>query len=157
MAVEFSQNAIQELNDILTRYPTKRAATLPALHIAQREFGYISDETVEYIAGLLELSPADVTDTLTFYTMYFRKPIGRNLIQVCHTLSCSILGAGHIVNYISDKIGIRPGETTEDGKYTLIKVECLGSCGTAPVVRVNDDYHEDMTEEKIDKLLESLK
>jgi len=157
MAVEFAQETLRELNDILKRYPTKRAATLPALHLAQRDFGYISQETIEYIAQLLELTPAEVTDTVTFYTMFYRKPMGKYVVQVCHTLSCSLLGASHIVEYISKKLGIKPGETTEDGKFSLIKVECLGACGTAPVMRINDDYYENLTEEKIDKIFSDLK
>ncbi|MFC1553963.1 NADH-quinone oxidoreductase subunit NuoE [candidate division KSB1 bacterium] len=156
MAFEFKEESLKEFNDIITRYPTKRAALLPALHLAQQDFGYITTDCIEYIAGLLDLTPAEVNDTLSFYTMYFREEKGKYVIQVCSTLSCSLLGSQDIVDYLKNKLGIKPGETTPDNKFSLLKVECLGSCGTAPVMRINNDYYEDLTKEKIDKLLEEL-
>lgn len=156
MAVEFSQETLKEFNEILKRYPTKRAASLPALHLARREFGYISDEAIEYVAKLIELTPAELTNVVSFYSMFYRMPMGRYVIQVCHTLSCSLLGAADIVEHFSRKLGIKPGETTEDNKFSLVKVECLGSCGTAPVFRINDVYYEGLTLEKIDELLNGL-
>ena len=109
------------------RYPTKQAASLPALYLAQRDFGHISDDIVDYIAGLLELTPVEIYDVVSFYSMFYRKEMGRHVIQVCHTLSCSLLGASWVVDYIEQKLGIHPGETTQDRKFSLIKVECLGS------------------------------
>jgi NADH-quinone oxidoreductase E subunit len=145
-----------EFRSILTRYPTKRAALLPTLHLAQREFGYISSETLEYIASLLELTPAEVWNAVSFYSLFYRKAMGMYVVQVCQTLSCSLLGAQHILDHLVKKLGINPGETTSDKRFSLLKVECLGSCGTAPVMRINDEYYENLTTEKIDALLDSL-
>jgi len=156
MAVAFSQKTLDTFHEVLKRYPAKRAALLPALHLAHDEFGCISDEVIAYVARLLDLTPAEVTDTVSFYTMFFRQPMGKYVIQVCSTLSCSLLGAKHIVEHISAKLGIKPGETTQDGKFSLLKVECLGSCGTAPVMRINNDYHEGLTMEKIDEIFDGL-
>ncbi len=156
MTVEFSQESLQEFNELLKRYPEKRAATLPALHLAQQEFGYISEDAIEYVAGLLEQTPAEVSGVVSFYTMYFRQPMGRYVIQVCSTLSCSLLGSRHLVEHISKKLGIQPGETTEDGKFSLIKVECLGACGTAPVMRLNNEYYEDVSGVSLDIILDGL-
>lgn len=156
MAVEFSQETLKEFHKILKRYPTKMAASLPALQIAQRDFGYIADETIEYVAGLLDLTPAELQNTISFYTMFYRKEMGKYIIQVCHTLSCSLLGAATIVDHIENKLGIASGETTPDKKFSLVKVECLGSCGTAPVMRINDDYYENLTVQKIDEIIDNL-
>jgi NADH-quinone oxidoreductase E subunit len=146
----------RELDRLLTRYPDKEAVILPALYMAQKEFGYVSDEAIEYIAGLLGVSPAQIEGVATFYTMFNRKPVGKYHVQICRNISCSLLGAEHLIEHVSKKLGIQPGETTPDGKFTLSKAECLGSCGTAPVMQVNDDYHENLTEEGIDALLDRL-
>jgi NADH-quinone oxidoreductase E subunit len=156
VSVAFSDTARRELEAILSRYPDKEAAILPALHLAQREFGYVSDEAIVYVAGLLGFTPARIEGVATFYTMYNRKPVGKYHVQVCRNISCSLMGAEHLIEHVSKKLGIRPGETTPDGRFTLSKAECLGSCGTAPVMQVNDDYHEELTEEKIDALLDGL-
>jgi NADH-quinone oxidoreductase E subunit len=156
VSVAFSDTARRELEAILSRYPDKEAAILPALHLAQREFGYVSDEAIVYVAGLLGFTPARIEGVATFYTMYNRKPVGKYHVQVCRNISCSLMGAEHLIEHVSKKLGIKPGETTPDGRFTLSKAECLGSCGTAPVMQVNDDYHEELTEEKIDVLLDGL-
>lgn len=156
MKITFSKEAKQEFDEIVTRYPTKKAALLPALHLAQREFDWLPREVLEYVGELLELPFSEVYDTTSFYTMFKLKPTGRYHLQVCHTLSCALRGAAHICDHITEKYGIENGQTTADGKFSLVKVECLGSCGTAPVVQVNDDYHEGLTIEKLDGLLESL-
>ncbi len=156
-AVTFSEAGQRELEALLKRYPNKRASLLMVLHLAQREFGWISQEVMKYIAERLELPYGDVYDTVSFYTMYHTRPAGKYHIQVCHTLSCALRGARHICKHIEEKLGIKEGEVTEDGKFSFVKVECLGSCGTAPVVQVNDDYHENMTVEKLDQLLKTLK
>ncbi len=132
------------------------AALLPTLHLAQKEFGYISSEVEEYVAGYLDLPVTHVHGVATFYTMYNKKPVGKYHIQVCTNISCSLLGADHLFDYLSKKLKIGDGETTEDKKFTLSSVECLGSCGTAPVMQINDDYYEDLTEEKIDEILKGL-
>ena len=156
MSAAFSDTARRELEAVLSRCPDKEAAILPALYLAQREFGYLSDEAIVVVADLLGFTPARIEGVATFYTMYNRKPVGKYHVQICRNLSCSLLGAEHLIEHVSKKLGIRPGKTTPDGKFTLSEVECLGSCGTAPVLQLNDDYHEDLTEEKIDALLDRL-
>ncbi len=156
MSLSFSEATRREFEGLLSRYPDKLAVILPALYLAQREFGHVSDEAIVYIAGLVGVSPARIEGVATFYTMYNRKPVGKYHVQICRNISCSLLGAEHLIEHVSKKLGIKPGETTPDGKFTLSKAECLGSCGTAPVMQVNDDYHENLTREKIDVLLDRL-
>ena len=151
-----SEETLKKIEEVQKKYPTKRSAVLPSLYLAQAEQGYVTKEAMAEIAELLSVPPIQVYESATFYTMYNKKPVGRNHIQVCTNLSCSLLGAEHIVEYISKKIGVSKGKTTEDSKFTLSTVECLGSCGTAPMMQINDDYHEDLTEEKIDKILDGL-
>jgi NADH-quinone oxidoreductase E subunit len=152
----FSDAGKREFERLLTRYPDKDAVILPALHIAQKEQGYVSDEAIVHIASLLGTSPARIEGVATFYTMYNRVPVGKYHVQICRNISCSLLGAEHLIGHVSKKLGVKPGETTPDGKFTLTKVECLGSCGTAPVMQVNDDYHENLNEERIDAILDNL-
>jgi NADH-quinone oxidoreductase E subunit len=156
MPVRFSEETYKKFQEILTHYPTKRAAILPTFWLAQEEFGYLSTEAMEYIGQLLDLSPAYVGAVASFYTMLNRKPVGRFHVQVCTNLSCSLLGAEHIVECIEKNLGIDLGQTTPDGKFTLSEVECLGSCGTAPVAQINDDYHENLTPEGVLRLLNDL-
>lgn len=151
-----SVETLKKIEEVQKKYPTKRSAVLPSLYLAQAEQGYVTKEAMTEIAELLSVPPIQVYESATFYTMYNKKPVGRNHIQVCTNLSCSLLGAEHIVEYISKKIGVSKGQTTEDKRFTLSTVECLGSCGTAPMMQINDDYHEDLTEEKIDKILDGL-
>jgi NADH-quinone oxidoreductase E subunit len=157
VSLAFSADTLKELERIVSRYPDKEAAILPALHLAQREFGHVSDEAILYVADLLGVSAARINGVATFYTMYNRKPLGKYHVQVCRNIACSILGAEHLIDYVSGKLGIKPGQTTPDGRFTLSKVECLGSCGTAPVMQINDDYYENLTEGKIDEILGGLK
>ena len=156
MSFAFSDAGKREFERLLARYPDKDAVILPALHIAQKEQGYVSDEAIVHIAELLSTSPARIEGVATFYTMYNRKPVGKYHVQICRNISCSLLGAEHLIAHVSRKLGVKPGETTPDGKFTLTKVECLGSCGTAPVMQVNDDYHENLDEAKIDAILDKL-
>ena len=156
MSFAFSEAGKKEFERLLTRYPDKGAVILPALHLAQKELGYVSDEAIVHIARLLGTSPARIEGVATFYTMYNRQPVGKYHVQICRNISCSLLGGEHLIAHVSKKLGIKPGETTPDGKFTLTKVECLGSCGTAPVMQVNDDYHEELTEAKIDAILDKL-
>jgi NADH-quinone oxidoreductase subunit E len=156
VSVAFSGAGREEFDRLLTRYPDGKAAILPALYLAQKEFGYVSDEAIVYIAGLVGTSSAEVEGVATFYTMYNRVPVGKYHVQICRNISCSLLGAEHLIEHVSKKLGVRPGETTPDGKFTLAKVECLGSCGTAPVMQVNDEYHENLTVESIDRILDQL-
>ena len=155
-AREFSPQAKAEIERLLVRYPVKQAVLLPVLRIAEREFGRIDEASVACVARELGLSPGHVHGVLTFYTHYRRPGDGKYVVQVCSTLSCALRGAREVVRHLEDRLGIQPGQTTPDGKFTLKKVECLGSCGTAPVVQINDDYHEDLTPQKLDKILDSL-
>lgn len=152
----FTAEEKAKIREIAARYPSPKAATLPALWIAQKRFGWISHDVCTAIGEELNLPPAHVMGVATFYSMYNKKPVGKYLIQVCATLSCSLMGAGHVCDHLSRKLGIAPGETTADGKFTLMKVECLASCGTAPMMQINEDYYERLTEEKIDQILASL-
>ena len=156
MSFAFSDAGKREFERLLTRYPDKDAVILPALHLAQKEQGYVSDEAIVHIAELLSTSPARIEGVATFYTMYNRKPVGKYHVQICRNISCSLLGAEHLIAHVAKKLGVQPGETTPDGKFTLTKVECLGSCGTAPVMQVNDDYHENLNEARIDAILDNL-
>lgn len=155
--LSFPPEAQEKFEWILSRYPTKMAALLPALHLAQEVWGWISPEVVLYLSELLELSPATVFGVVTFYNMYNQKPVGKYFLQVCTNLSCMLCDAYPIYDHLQDKLNIAPGETTSDGRFTLMEVECLGSCGTAPVVQINNDYHEQMSIEKLDQILAGLK
>jgi len=155
--MELSPERQKQLDKLLPRYPNKEAVMLPALRLAQAEAGYVNAEALELVARLLEVPIARVTAVATFYTMYDKKPVGRHHVQVCQNLSCSLMGAEHIIEHIEKKLGITSGEMTGDGRYSLSRVECLGSCGTAPMMQVNDDFYEDLDAAKIDKILEGLK
>ena len=157
MEVKFSKSAKAEFQKIVEKYPEKRAALLPVLHLAQREFGWISREVMRYLSELLEIPVTEVLDTATFYTMFKTRPSGKYHIQICGTLSCALRGSRQVYEHLIDKLKIKEGEVTADGKFSLLKVECLGSCGTAPVVQINDDYYEDISIEKLDKILADLK
>jgi len=157
MTLEFSTTSKQNLDETLKLYPDKRAALLPALWLAQKEFGYVSREAMEYVAELLDLTPAYVFGVSTFYTMFNKEPVGRHLIQVCTNLPCALMGAEHVVDYLAQKLGIKAGQTTPDNKFSLLRVECLGACGAAPMMQINDTYYENLTREKIDRILAELK
>ena len=152
---KFTFEHTEKVKTILSQYPDKKSATLPLLHLAQSENLYISGAVINTVADLVDCHPAVVMDCVSFYTMLYTKPQGRHIIQVCQTLSCSLNGADALVDHVTDKYGIKPGETTEDGRFTLMKVECLGSCGTAPVVQINKEYHEGLSQKLFDALLET--
>jgi len=139
------------------KYPRKRSALIPSLQIAQKEAGYLSTDLMLEIAGMFELTPNEIHEVATFYTMLYKKPVGKYVIQVCTNISCMLCNAEEILDHLAQKLGIKPGETSADQKYTLLEVECLGSCGTSPVIQINEDYYEDLTLEKIDCILDSLK
>ncbi|MBI4411639.1 MAG: NAD(P)H-dependent oxidoreductase subunit E [Deltaproteobacteria bacterium] len=157
MTMEFSPENKKKLAEILSRYPTKQAALLPTLWLAQGEFGFISQETMEYVAGLLDISPAHVYGVVTFYTMFHRKPPGKYNLQVCRTLSCALRGSESLLDHLKKKLGIGENETTPDGKFSLCTVECLASCGTAPAMMVNQKYFENLDASKVDEILNGLK
>ena len=146
-----------EIDDILSRYPVKRSALLPLLYLAQREQGYITEAAMQEIAGMLKLTPPQVYETATFYTMLNLKPVGKFHLQVCKSLMCALVGSDTVIGWISAKLGIKPGETTPDRLFTLSIVECLAACGTGPMMQVNDDYYERLTEEKLDRILADLR
>lgn len=153
----FSGKSKEEIAESLKKYPNKKSAVMDLLRIAQKERGHITREDMEEIAGILDINPIVVNSAATFYTMYeVDNAIGKHHIWVCRNISCSLLGAEHIIRYLERKLGVKTGETTRDGKFTLDTAECLGSCGTAPMMQIDDDYHENLTEEKIDKILEGL-
>ncbi len=152
-----TQENLKIVEEVQKRYPTAQAALLPVLWIAQKQEGWISEETMKFVGELLELPFAHILGVVTFYTMFNTKKIGKYHIQVCTNVSCQLLGSETIMEYISKKTGCKKGQTSVDGRVTLSEVECLGSCGTAPMMQVNDDFHENLTFDKIDTLLASLK
>src|ERR1044072_4461050 len=155
MAV-FSPEIEAEIDRHLAKYPVMRSAILPLMFIVQRERGYLDAPGVAYLANRLSLRITDIWEVATFYSMLHTKPIGKYHIQICKTLSCKLMGEGIIPEHVSQKLGIKPGETTADGKFSLSLVECLGSCGTAPMFQINFDYHENLTPEKVDQILDHL-
>lgn len=148
---------LKKIEDIKRRYPMAKAALLPVLWIAQEQYGWISQETMKEVAALLDLPYGHVLGVVSFYSMFHDKPMGRYHLQVCTNVSCQLLGSDKIVDYLLQKCGVRVGETSVDGRYTLSEVECLGSCDTAPMMQINDEYYEDLTKEKIDHILLRLK
>lgn len=153
---EFPAAIVDEMRVHVAKYPPERSrsALIPLLMLVQRERGWIDNAGINFLAKFLSIEVTDVWETATFYSMFNLRPVGRHHIQICKTLSCRIMGEPEITGRICDKLGIHPGETTEDGKFTVTMVECLGSCGTAPMMQIGFDYHEDLTVEKVDKILE---
>ena len=156
MAV-FSPEVEAEINWHLAKYLVTRSAILPLMFIVQRERGYLDPPGVSYLANRLGLRITDIWEVATFYSMLHTEPIGKYHIQICKTLSCKLLGAEKITEQCSKKLGIKVGETTPDGKFSLSEVECLGSCGTAPMFQLNFDYHENLTAEKVEQILDALR
>jgi NADH-quinone oxidoreductase E subunit len=146
-----------QIADIMARYPVKRSALLPLLYLAQEEEGYVSEAAMKEIAGILLLTPPQVYEVVTFYTMLQLKPIGRFHIQVCKSLMCALVGSDTLLQWLKARLQIGPGETTPDQAFTISTVECLASCGTGPMMQINDDYYERITEEKLDRILADLK
>jgi len=153
----FSPEVESEIDRHLAKYPVMRSAILPLMFIVQRERGYLDALGVAYLAKRLRLRITDIWEVATFYSMLNTKPVGKYHIQICKTLSCKIMGEPEITDHVCKKLGIKPGETTADGKFTISLVECLGSCGTAPMFQVGFDYHEKLTTEKVDQILDALK
>lgn len=147
----------EKIAGIIARYAEKRGALLPLLWLAQEEQGHVSEEAMKEIAGLLDLTPPQVFETVTFYTMYNRRPIGKYHIQVCRSLMCALVGTDNLLGWIHAKLGIKIGQTTPDGLFTLSQVECLGSCGTGPMMQLNDDYYERLTQDKVNRILDDVK
>ena len=157
---EFNRETLDLVKQIIKRYPPGRqkSALLPVLHIAQSENnGWLSPEMMDYVASLLDILPIEVYEVASFYSMFNLKPVGNCVIEVCQTGPCWLNGAEKILSHFEAKLGIRPGETTEDGRFTLKTVECLAACGNAPVIQVGTEYHENLTTDKADELLEKWK
>lgn len=159
-STQFSEAAMALVQKIIKRYPEGRqkSALLPVLHIAQAEFGgWLSTETMDYVASILNLKPIEVYEVASFYTMYNLEPVGKCVLEVCHTGPCWLRGSDDIISFIGQKLGIKPGETTADGMFTLKTVECLASCGTAPMMQVGNHFIENLSVDKMDSVLEDLK
>jgi NADH-quinone oxidoreductase subunit E len=152
------KHLIPELDALKARLPAgfESSLVLPCLRRVQEERGYVADSDIDEMVEYLGVPRIQIEEVLSFYTQFRRKPIGRWHLQACHNVSCSMRGSERVIDYLGKKLGIAPGQTTSDGRFTLSRVECLGSCGTAPVIIVNDSYHENMSVEKIDALLEAL-
>jgi len=153
----YSDEIQKEVDAIIEMFPVKRSSLLPLLHLVQREEGYVGEEAMRWVADLLDLTPIQVYEVVTFYTLFKLKPIGKYHLQVCQTLSCALAGAGNLISKLKERLGIEIGETTTDGLFTLKTVECLASCGTGPMMQVNDAYYENLDDEKLDVLLDQLK
>ncbi len=163
MPFEFSEENKGEFDKLIQRYPVKEAAMLPTLHLAQKQAGYISAEVMMYVAQLLEVPVMKVKDVVTFYPMFFEEPVGQYVIRVCHTLPCALADCKSVLNHLKRRLNINVASetnlakgTTPEGKFTLMKVECLASCDVAPVMMVNDDLYKNLTPQKVDEILDSL-
>jgi NADH-quinone oxidoreductase E subunit len=157
MEFKFSEENRKKIEETLKKYPTKKAAVMPVLYIAQEQNGWVSGEVMKEVASVLEISAEDVLGVVTFYTMYHQKPVGKYHLQVCTNVSCMLRGAHQLYDHVKQKLSIDNGGVTEDNLFSLEEVECMGSCGTAPMIAVNEDFFENLTVEKTDQILESLK
>jgi NADH-quinone oxidoreductase subunit E len=158
--IEFSEEAMAVVQRLINRYPQGRqkSALLPVLHVAQAEFdGWLSAPVMDYVAEILSIAPIEVYEVASFYSMYNLKPVGKCVLEVCRTSSCWLMGSEDIVKHLEKKLKIKDGETTADGMFTLKTVECLGSCGTAPMLQCGSDFYENLTLEKVDTLVDRLK
>ena len=156
MSVVFSEDKLQEVSRLIARYPEgkQKSALLPLLHLAQETFGgWLSAETMDYVASLLHIEPIEVYEVATFYSMYNLKPVGKFMFEVCQTGPCMINGSDDIIKYIGDTLSIKPGETTSDGLFSLKTVECLGACGYAPMMQLGKTFREHLTKEKVDAII----
>jgi len=153
----FSETLTKKLNAIVSKSETKRSALIPVLREIQNEYGYLSAQSMEEAANMLEISPSSVQNVATFYTMFFTEPAGKHIVWVCRTLSCALRGAEHVEHHMCEKLGIKTGETTPDGKITLMEAECLASCGTAPVMLVDNALEENLTKARVDQVIQDLR
>jgi NADH-quinone oxidoreductase subunit E len=156
MTFTLSAESEKIVDELLTRYPTKRASCLPVLHLCQRQQGWVSPEVIAYVAKRLELDPSEVQGVVTFYTMYHQHPVAPNVVWVCRTLSCDLRGARELQRHLEKRFQCGANGTSRDGKFTLKTAECLAACGQAPMVQINDDYHENLTIESLDRLITEI-
>jgi len=152
-----NDETVKKIKATVPIYPQRRSCILPALTLAYWQEGHLNDDIYREISDILDLKTVDVASAASFYTMFPKAPVGKYYIQVCHNISCALLGADSLVDYLTQKLGVNLGETTEDGLFTVVTVECLGSCTTAPVMQINNDYYENLTREKVDQILEDLR
>lgn len=153
----FGSEFEKKVDALVSRYPEAKAALLPVLWEVQKERGFVGLDSEAWVAERLGVSPAHVHGVVTFYTMYKQKPMGKYHFQICTTLSCMLRGSDEMLAHLEKRLGIKAGEVSSDGKYSLVRVECLGSCGSAPMFQLNDDYHENLTFDQVDRLIEGLK
>lgn len=154
---KFTDENLQKIESLLKKYPLKKPALMPVLYVAQDQNGFISNEVIREVANILELTPEEVLGVVTFYTMYHQKEMGKYHIQVCTNVSCMLRGGYELYDRVKEKLGLENMQVTEDKIFSLEEVECMGSCGTAPMIAVNEDYYENLTKEKVDGILDSLK
>lgn len=152
-----NEESIKQIKGKVPLYPRRKSAILPALTIAYRQLGYVDDDIYREISKIIRVPFVEVAEAATFYTMFPKAPRGRYLIQVCHNISCALLGADSLIGYLEKNLAIKKGETTPDNLFTLISVECLGSCATAPMMQINNDFYENLTPEKVDQVLDDLR
>ena len=152
-----TKESIARIEQKTAKYPHHKSAVLPALTIAYRQAGYLNNDLYKEISSIINVPVVEVAEAATFYTMFPKKPTGKYLIQVCHNISCALLGADSLISYLEEKLGIVKGETTNDGVFTLISVECLGSCATAPMMQINDRYYENLKRERVDQIIDELR
>lgn len=158
--IQFSENTLKKVQEIIARYPEgkQKSGLIPVLHLAQQEFGgWLDVPVMDYVANLLNITPIEVYEVATFYTMFNTKPVGKYVLEVCQTGPCMLNGSDDIIQYIEEKLGIKPGETTDDGMFTLKPAECLGACGYAPMMQLGKHYKEHLTKEKVDALIEACR
>jgi len=156
MSFKFTEENLKRIEEARKKYPTSLAAVMPTLYIAQEQNGYITNEVMEEVANVLGIGKVDVLSVVTFYTMYHTKPVGKYHIQVCTNVSCMLRGAYEIWDFIKNKLGIGHMEVTSDGKFSLEEVECMGACGYAPMIAINEEYYENLTKEKVEEILNTL-
>lgn len=152
-----TEESVKTIREKAAKYPRKKSAILPALTVAYRQLGYVDEAIYRDISEVIGVPYVEIAEAATFYTMFPKAPRGKYLIQVCHNISCALLGADSLITYLEEKLGIKKGETTADNLFTLISVECLGSCSTAPMMQINNDFYENLTRDKVNNILEELK
>lgn len=156
MAVKLSEEAESRIEELKKLYPDSKSAIMPALYIAQEELGHVNEEAIHWVAEKIAVAPAHVMEVATFYTMYYKKPVGTYHFQVCRTLSCALCSAAKLSKHLADRFNISAGEVSSDGMWSFEEVECLGSCGSAPMCEINDRFFENLTVEKLDKIIDQI-
>ena len=152
-----TDSSIRQIKEKAARYPYRKSGILPALTVAYKQLGYVDDKIYKEISKVINVPYVEIAEAATFYTMFPKKPRGKYLLQVCNNISCALMGSDSMIKHLEEKLGVKKDETTEDGLFTLISVECLGSCCTAPMIQINEDYHENLNRQKLDKILDDLK